>query len=176
MRIIKNPIFTFIIGLIIAGSIGVIAATYNAKQITYTPSDNSWDVNNVNSALDSIKQDKNMEIDNLNSELNKYKTVSFTFSSYASSTANTASAVTLSTTKYKYFKITKLTKGNSVNNCSVYAWSLTQNKDIELSLNTKYQIHNSSDGYNFSAFSMHTSLLQNGGWDSCVATLEFSND
>ena len=55
-KIIKNPIFTFIIGLVLAGSVvGVVAYNYNAKDIGYTPSDSSWEVNNVEEALKDLK-------------------------------------------------------------------------------------------------------------------------
>ena len=33
MKLIKNPIFTFIIGLVIAGSIGVFAYSYQANRV-----------------------------------------------------------------------------------------------------------------------------------------------
>lgn len=56
-NIIKNPIFTFIMGLFIAGSItGVAAYNYNAKQISYTPKDSNWNVNNVESAINDLKK------------------------------------------------------------------------------------------------------------------------
>ena len=58
-KIIKNPIFTFILGAIIFGSIGsVVAYNYNAKDIGYTPSDNTWEVNNVGDALKDLKDQK----------------------------------------------------------------------------------------------------------------------
>ena len=51
----KKYILTIIICGIIFTSIGVFAGSYNAKQISYTPSDNTWKVSNVKDAIDDIK-------------------------------------------------------------------------------------------------------------------------
>lgn len=59
----KKNIFFFILGAIIFGSIGsVVAYNYNAKDVSYTPSDDSWDVNNVEDALKTLYQNKNKDI------------------------------------------------------------------------------------------------------------------
>lgn len=43
------------IGILITGSIGVaIAISYNASDIIYTPSDNTWNVSNVDSAINDL--------------------------------------------------------------------------------------------------------------------------
>ena len=52
----KKIILTAIISGLICGSIGVFAGSYNAKQISFTPEDNTWKVNTVGSALDDIKK------------------------------------------------------------------------------------------------------------------------
>ena len=63
----KNTIFSFIISGIIFGSIGIYATSlYNGKDISYTPTDASWEVNNVNDAINSLYIMKT-ELDNLNS-------------------------------------------------------------------------------------------------------------
>lgn len=54
-KIIKNPIFTLILGLIISGSIGVLAYSIKAEEIGYTPKDKSWSVSNVREAIDDLK-------------------------------------------------------------------------------------------------------------------------
>ena len=51
----KNNIIGFIIGLIVAGSIGVVAYTINASDVRYTPKDTTWNVNNVDDALNTLK-------------------------------------------------------------------------------------------------------------------------
>lgn len=60
-RIIKNPIFTFILGTLIFGSIGVVSAyTIFANDIGYTPKDSTWkksngeDITNVGDAIDEL--------------------------------------------------------------------------------------------------------------------------
>ena len=48
-------IFAFIIGLFVAGSISlVLAVTYRASDITYTPTDNTWNVSNVQGAINDL--------------------------------------------------------------------------------------------------------------------------
>ena len=52
----KNNIIGFIIGLIVAGSIGVVAYTINASDVSYTPKDNTWHVNSVQEAISDLKK------------------------------------------------------------------------------------------------------------------------
>ena len=54
-NIIKNPILTFIIGAILfGGTTGVLAAKILASEISYTPKDKTWKVNNVKEAIDDL--------------------------------------------------------------------------------------------------------------------------
>ena len=57
-NVIKNPIFTFILGALICGTTGVVASTLMASNIAYTPKDSTWGVNNVEAAIDSLKLSK----------------------------------------------------------------------------------------------------------------------
>jgi len=50
----KKTILSFILGGIIFGCIGIYAANYLASDVTYTPKDTNWEVNNVNEALDDL--------------------------------------------------------------------------------------------------------------------------
>ena len=52
----KKMILGFILGLVVAGGIGVLAYTITAKEIGYTPKDSSWKVNNVNDAINDLKK------------------------------------------------------------------------------------------------------------------------
>ena len=52
-KIIKNNMFGFILGILLCGGI-VYAASYYAKDVTYIPTDASWEVNNVNDAINSL--------------------------------------------------------------------------------------------------------------------------
>lgn len=63
----KKYIFGIIIGGIIFGT-GVFAATtylYSSDEVSYTPSDNEWNVNNVESALDSLRTQSGNALTNL---------------------------------------------------------------------------------------------------------------
>ena len=46
----------FILGLIVATGTSTIAYNINAKQIGYTPSDNTWNVDTVEKAINSLKE------------------------------------------------------------------------------------------------------------------------
>ena len=74
-KIIKNPIFTFILGaLIFGGIVGVSAYTIFANDIGYTPNDTTWkksngeDITNVKDAIDELytKANSKSNIINLN--------------------------------------------------------------------------------------------------------------
>ncbi len=54
-KIFKNPIFTFILGAVLfSGITGVVAATMLAKDVSYTPKDSTWKVDNVKEAIDDL--------------------------------------------------------------------------------------------------------------------------
>ena len=55
-RFIKNNIVGFILGAILFGSIGVVAYTLNATQVSYTPSDKTWKVKTVEEAINDMKE------------------------------------------------------------------------------------------------------------------------
>ena len=50
----KYTIFAFILGAIIFSSVSVYAYLVAASNVSYTPSNTSWNVSNVNSALNSL--------------------------------------------------------------------------------------------------------------------------
>ena len=54
----KKVILGIVIGVIIGLSSTVIASSLIASQIGYTPKDNTWGVNNVEAAIDSLKLSK----------------------------------------------------------------------------------------------------------------------
>ena len=80
-KIIKNPIFTFILGaLIFGGIVGVSAYTIFANDIGYTPKDSTWkksngeDITNVKDAIDELyskaNTSKNLERGSINVTFN----------------------------------------------------------------------------------------------------------
>ena len=50
----KKLIIGFILGGILFGCIGIYAASYYAKDVSYEPTDASWEVTNVNEAINSL--------------------------------------------------------------------------------------------------------------------------
>ena len=55
-KLIKNPIFTFILGFVIAiGITSVFAFDFSAQNVEFTPTETDWNVNNVKSALDDLR-------------------------------------------------------------------------------------------------------------------------
>ena len=56
-KIIKNPLFTFLLSAVIFGGLGaIIAVSIPAGSVTYSPADTSWQgINTVEKALNSLK-------------------------------------------------------------------------------------------------------------------------
>ena len=54
----KKTILGIIIGIVVGTTANVIASTMLASQITYTPKDSTWKVNNVEAAIDSLMLSK----------------------------------------------------------------------------------------------------------------------
>lgn len=54
-KIFNNPIFMFILGALVCGSVGTVAANVilSSKDVTFT-SGNNWQANNVSDALDDL--------------------------------------------------------------------------------------------------------------------------
>ena len=53
-KIIKNPLFTFILGALIFSSLGVAAYSLLSSDVQFTPENNKWQVGNVEEALNSL--------------------------------------------------------------------------------------------------------------------------
>ncbi|MBR1416925.1 MAG: hypothetical protein IJ572_03820 [Bacilli bacterium] len=67
---IKSNIFSFLLGAILFGSIGIVSAyTIFANDIGYTSKDEDWEVENVNDAIDDLhNRVKKINLDNLVTE------------------------------------------------------------------------------------------------------------
>ena len=89
-KIIKNPIFTFILGAIIfSGIISVAAYNIFANDIGYTPKDKTWKVDNVKDAIDELYTRSNLTEmvwinPNLNATLFEPTTINADLSKYDS--------------------------------------------------------------------------------------------
>lgn len=83
MKIIKNPIFTFILGAIIFGSIiGVIAYNVSANNIGFEPDDEDWEVENVEEALNELYATKNIDFvtgEKTSSNYDQFETITLGF-------------------------------------------------------------------------------------------------
>ena len=166
-RMIKNPIFAFILGAIIFGGIGtVVAATILAKDVSYTPKDTTWKVDNVKDAIDDLYTKANKEI------LNKF-TISIDSDSYSSTRIgrydlNFSGSIT---DNYKYFKVLSVEKlGNTTKTCEIKAWSNAQLTMYNIELNKQYEMKSTADGYNFGTIVLDTLSTADGsrGWCGSV--------
>ena len=71
-KVLKSRIFLVLItALIFSGIGGVVAYNYSAKDIAYTPSDTSWNVNSVETAIDSLKNDNDRKYNERVAELER---------------------------------------------------------------------------------------------------------
>ena len=72
-KIKSNSLFTFILGGLIFGSIGIYGANvYESNTIEYSPTDENWEVSTVNEAINSLYSMKT-ELDNTKTALNTLK-------------------------------------------------------------------------------------------------------
>ena len=63
----KKCLISFILGGLLFSGLTILAYSYNAKDISYQPSNSSWKVNSVKDAIDSIKTTNDTTISNLQS-------------------------------------------------------------------------------------------------------------
>lgn len=139
-KVIKNPLFTFILGIVITSSIaGVVAMSYNAKDVGYTPSDSTWNVNNVEDAIKSLKQvEKEGRIDFNNLSVSKNAVV-------GTKIANRTTSLQLDPGKYLIFASFSLSTGYTG---TAVIENSTSNFDINVNCNVLSGYHlvaNSSD-------------------------------
>ncbi len=60
-KVLTSKILYIFIGIIIASTFSVFAYSYLAKNISFTPKDKNWNVNNIEDALNSLKEGKNQK-------------------------------------------------------------------------------------------------------------------
>lgn len=129
----KKMFFAFILGGIIFGSIaGVVAYNYNAKDISYTPNDSSWNVDNIDAAIKDMHSNiinLAAEKENLQNQLNSLDT-------------KTSSVQFTSTTASKNVEL-----GFKPNYISCVAWvsnnyqTIVYNKDFDIDNVYKYPVN-----------------------------------
>ena len=174
-KFIKNNLKVFVavvISGIVFGGIGVYAAnTYLAHDISYTPSNENFDANNVEDALNELYD--NSEIaKSINIKLQNETRDSLNFS-HAAFLINDAN---LDINKhYKHFKLENQIKNENVSYCKVTAWSRKYNNSVELEYNKQYDVLNSDDEYTFSAIYLVTLSKKAGDWANCSTNILFYN-
>ena len=115
-KIIKNPIFTFILGALIFGGIaGVSAYTLFANDIRYTPKDSTWkksngeNITNVGDAIDELYTKANEETGTISFN-NMTSTLVYRKSSYSGK--NTVITIS-NVSDYKYYFVTDVYNGGA---------------------------------------------------------------
>ena len=71
-KFIKNNLLGFILGVLVSGGVVYAATLIDSKDVTYTPSNNSFDVSNVQGALDELYTKITINTDELNSSNKVY--------------------------------------------------------------------------------------------------------
>ena len=166
----KSNILSFIVGALLFGCIGTVAA-YNllAKDVKYTPSDSTWEVDNVKDAIDELYIKSNKEI------LNRFTT---TLRAATSHTVNAEALLNFDggiKSNYKYFKITGITPNANASYCKCLAWSTKQSESIELSLNSEYEVRSNTDNYSFSGIMAYAGSKSNSSFATCLVGITFYN-
>ncbi len=168
-KIIKNPILTFILGAVIfSGITGVVATTILASNISYTPKDSASKVKNVQDAIDELYNKSSTGI---------FKDTSFYLrvENYSSSRDSSSLLAFSKLSYYKKFKIRKRTLNSNARYCTIYGWSLKQNKGIELDDNVEYFIESASDEYNLNSIYIYTRSNTDGYQAQCEALVDLYN-
>ena len=171
-KVIKSKLFFFILGLIVMGSIEVVASEIFANNITYDNStshlkdSNNQDVTTVQGAIDALytKATEPMTV----------KVLSAAWSTYAQSQFALDAPNVYS--RYKYFRIDSVTPNNEYTDlCEAKLWSVTQSKSIEPEIGHGYEVVSSTDGYRFSAVIAISGTNTSGKNSRCWVTITLYN-
>ncbi len=159
----KNILFLFL-GMIIAGSISVVAYQMNANQVTYQPKDNNWNVKTVKEAIDYIKENTVSNKDPIN--------VSFDSGNLSSTDwALTSMQVSDFSTNYKYFKILSVESSPSdvpSTHCNPQV-KLVSGGQPSANINSQYETKD------VKTIIMASLAKTSGSWTLCKANVRFYN-
>ena len=137
--ILKSRVFAFVLGAIIFGGIGVASAIiYQSKDVIYTPTETTWEVDNVKDALDDLY---------INAS--KFKTMTIGLQARSWSTSSESSALldfSPFVGIYKYFKVINLTN-TSLRSCLIYRWDKNAQAEFETVQNVEYSLDNNANVY-----------------------------
>ena len=131
MKLDKKIIITSIICFLISGTIGVVAYKVGAGDVSFTPENENWQVDNVEDAVNDLYESYN----------NVFETSIRTDSFSVNPGITNFNLGTGSFKKYRYFKIIRKTPNENVDKYNIYGWSVSENSDITLSLNEEYDMN-----------------------------------
>ena len=162
----KSNIFSFIVGAVLFGGIGVVAA-YNmlAKDIKYTPSDTSWNVDNVEDAIDDLYANKNKEILNKFTLKVRAESYSSTYQGVTNYNMNNMSSIK---DNYQFFKITDISTEN-LKSYEFAGWDTKTKTIIPIQMNKEYSLDQ------ISSFWIIVTSNSNGTMGYAIPTVEFYN-
>ena len=167
---VRYIIISLLIGLLL-GSVGVYAAlTYNANQITYTKGNNTM---YLSDAIDELYTTESTTINNLNTELNQYKSRfdklygKFLASGRYSSTAGYR--VDTYRNYYQFFKITGVSRTSGEGTCTLNLYNRFTTSNEDATVNTRY------DTYSYNLVNV-TSTPKSNESSRCDVTVEFYNE
>ena len=130
----KKTVFAFLLGVVLTGSIaGVVAYNYNAKDVSYTPNDNNWNVNNVEDAIKDLKNTNNSNIIyhegtiNADSGIQSYRVLHDNDNAMIVSGQNSFSYSINNTDSFVSMSSSAL--GHNVNNIGLYRKTISVKKD-----------------------------------------------
>lgn len=158
-KIFKNPIFMFVLGLIIAGTC-VYAYTYDASDVGYKST-------NVSDALDDLYE-----------TASKFDSITIGLKGESNTTTHSDGTLVFNNfikSNYKYFKVSTLRTYGSSSDCKLYIYSNARSDMVLGSSNTQYEVFSSTDTYKYEAVQLRSTSTANNVWASCEAAITFYN-
>lgn len=156
----KMLIIGILIGITIGGTLtGVVAYNYNASNVSYEPTDDTWNVNNVEDALKSLRENKSIDLSNYNKSNNQYN---------QNLGAMTTKSTSLTLNQGEY--IVLVTSDSGYNTTTTNTGTSDINYDEYMSYDqTKCSLYNlSAKGYNSRATSLFNGMYSITSFGSVI--------